>query len=113
MLRESSTILDQWVTDVLQLTGSWWPRDRVWKSGPYKDESLGWLRDRLGEISEMRAVSAEYRVPGAASDMQPSPMLAAKRHQGSVSCASHSTSVTGSASAPRNTSCTPLDRALP
>lgn len=55
LLRESISVVDQWAADVAQLTGVFWQPPQ-WKSGPYRDEVLGWLRARMSQVLEMRAV---------------------------------------------------------
>ena len=52
MLREAVQLIDQWTADTAQLTGVFWQ----WKSGPFRDEVLGWLRDRISHVLEMRSV---------------------------------------------------------
>jgi dynein heavy chain 2 len=55
-LRDASQLVDTWVADTQQLTGVFWPQLGTWRSGAFVDEVLGWLRTRLDELLEMRAV---------------------------------------------------------
>ena len=52
MLREAIQMVDAWSADIGQLTGVFWQ----WRSGTYRDEVLGWLRERMQSVMEMRAV---------------------------------------------------------
>ena len=52
MLREAVQLIDQWTADTAQLTGVFWQ----WRSGPFRDEVLGWLRDRISHVLETRSV---------------------------------------------------------
>ena len=52
MLREAVQMIDAWTADIGQLTGVFWQ----WRSGTYRDEVLGWLRERMQSVMEMRAV---------------------------------------------------------
>ena len=55
-LRDAIQTMDAWAADVAQLTGVFWPSMGAWKSGTYKDEVLAWLRTRMQEVLDMRAV---------------------------------------------------------
>jgi len=55
-LRDASQLVDTWVADTQQLTGVFWPQLGTWRSGAFVDEVLGWLRTRIDELLEMRAV---------------------------------------------------------
>jgi len=55
-LRDASQLVDTCVADTQQLTGVFWPQLGTWRSGAFVDEVLGWLRTRIDELLEMRAV---------------------------------------------------------
>ena len=60
MLREAVQLIDQWTADTAQLTGVFWQ----WRSGPFRDEVLGWLRDRISHVLETRSVVQSREVQG-------------------------------------------------
>ena len=55
-LRDACLMLESWAADVAQLTGVFWPSMGAWKSGTFKDEVISWLRTRMSDVLEMRAV---------------------------------------------------------
>ena len=69
-LRDMTQLVDGWVADVAQLTGVFWPQMGAWKSGAFTDELLAWLRSRIGEILEMRAVVHQLSLLARATDLR-------------------------------------------
>lgn len=66
-LRDATQLLDGWLASAAQLTGVFW--QGAWKSGPFNDEQLVWMRGRLGAVLEMRAVHQQLAAVLTASEM--------------------------------------------